>query len=320
MVGGSAQDILQIPEEDFPETLQKFDERFGTEAACREYLARLRWPNGFRCPKCGHDRGWTNVRNDIECAQCGHQTSLTAGTVFEGTRRPLSLWFKAMWWITTQKTGGSAVGLQRLLGLRSYQTAWTWLHKLRRAMVRHGREKLVGTVEVDDAFVGGVEEDVVGRGTLEKAKIVVAVEVDGKRIGRIRIQHIPDFSAQSLVPFVEENVESGSTLRTDGWSGYEPLKKKGYRHIARVVGNPKRASKLFPSVHRVISLLKRWLLGTHQGRVEVKHLQRYLDEFVFRFNRRRSRHVGKIFFRLAQQGVTTEPVSYRQLASHGHNR
>jgi hypothetical protein len=225
-----------------------------------------------------------------------------------------------MWWITTQKTGGSAVGLQRMLGLRSYATAWTWLHKLRGAMVRQGREKLSGTVEVDDAFIGGKEEDVVGRGTLEKDPIVVAVEVAGKRIGRIRIRHIPDFSAGSLVPFIEENVEFGTTVRTDGWLGYEPLKgKKGYKHIVRIIGNPKRASKLLPSVHRVISLLKRWLLGTHQGRVEIGHLQRYLDEFVFRFNRRRSKHVGKIFFRLAQQGMATEPIPYKRLISHKHN-
>jgi transposase-like protein len=306
--------------EDFPQTLQEFDDRFSIEAACRDYLARLRWPNGFKCPGCGHPRGWSIARNDIECAKCGRQTSLTAGTIFEGTRKPMRQWFKAMWWITTQKTGGSAAGLQRILGLRSYQTAWTWLHKLRRAMVRAGRERLSGVVEVDDAFVGGVEEDVVGRGSLEKARIVVAVEVEGKRLGRIRIRHIPDFSGESLIPFVEENVESGSTVRTDGWKGYAGLKGKGYRHLVRVVEDPKRASKLFPSVHRVIALLKRWLLGTHQGRVQVKHLQRYLDEFVFRFNRRKSRHVGKIFFRLAQQGAGATPVSYRELVGHGSKR
>lgn len=303
--------------EDFPETLQEFDGRFGTEARCRDYLARLRWPDGFTCPGCGHNRGWTNARNDIECAKCGHQTSLTAGTIFHKSHLPLRAWFRAMWWVTTQKTGGSAAGLQRILGLRSYRTAWTWLHKLRRAMVRAGREKLAVVVEVDDAFVGGVEENVRGRGSLEKAKIVVAVEVEGKRLGRIRIRHISDFSARSLIPFVQENVEPGATVRTDGWSGYEGLKSKGYKHLARVIGDPKRASKLFPSVHRVIALLKRWLLGTHQGRVEVKHLQRYLDEFVFRFNRRKSRHVGKIFFRLAQQGSRTGPVTYKQIVAHG---
>ncbi len=222
-----------------------------------------------------------------------------------------------MWWVMTQKTGGSAAGLQRILGLRSYRTAWTWLHKLRRAMVRTGRERLAGRVEVDDAFVGGVEEDVAGRGSLQKARIVVAVEVEGKRLGRIRIRHIPDFSGQSLIPFVEENVESGSTVRTDGWPGYEGLEGKGYQHVVRVIGDRKRASKLFPGVHRVIALLKRWLLGTHQGRVQVKHLQHYLDEFLFRFNQRKSRHVGKIFFRLAQQGATTRPVTYREIVAHG---
>jgi hypothetical protein len=222
-----------------------------------------------------------------------------------------------MWWVVTQKTGGSAAGVQRILGLSSYRTAWTWLHKLRRAMVRKGREKLAGWVEVDDAFVGGVEEDVRGRGSLEKAKIVVGVEVEGKRLGRIRMRHIPDFSGRSLIPFVEENVQPGSTDRTDAWLGYEGLKGKGYQHRVHVIGDPKRASKLFPSVHTVIALLKRWLLGTHQGRVQVEHLQRYLDEFVYRFNRRKSRHVGKSFFRLAQQGAATRLVTYREIVAHG---
>lgn len=306
---------------DFPKTLVEFDERFGMEATCREYLTRLRWPDGFRCPKCGHDRGWTNRRHDIQCAQCGRQTSLTAGTIFAGTRKPLRVWFKAMWWVSTQKTGGSAKGLMRLLGLKSYQTAWAWLQKLRRAMVRPGRDKLVGTIEADDAFIGAVEHGVAGRGSQAKARIVVAVEVNGEQIGRVRLRHVPDFSADSLVPFVEASVEPGSCVRTDGWQGYAPLEDKGYRHTARVIGkDPAQASRLLPAVHRVISLLKRWLLGTHHGRVETKHLQAYLDEFAFRFNRRKSRHVGMIFFRLAQHGAQTAPVSYRALVKPQRRR
>lgn len=299
---------------DFPKTLVEFDERFGTEAACREYLTRLRWPERFRCPGCGHDQGWLNRRHDIQCTHCGRQTSLTAGTIFAGTRKPLRVWFKAMWWVSTQKTGGSAKGLMRLLGLKSYQTAWTWLQKLRRAMVRPGRDKLAGTVEVDDSFIGAVEAGVSGRASHVKARIVVAVEVDGRKIGRGRLRHVPDFSADSLVPFVEDNVEPGSKVRTDGWQGYVPLRDKGYRHTVTVIGkDPARASRLLPAVHRVVSLLKRWLVGTHHGRVEATHLQAYLDEFAFRFNRRKSRHVGMIFFRLAQQGVQTAPLPYRAL-------
>ncbi len=304
--------------EDFPKTLVEFDERFGSEGACRAYLTRLRWPEGFRCPACGHPGGWANRRHDVECARCGRQTSLTAGTILEGTRKPLQLWFKAMWWVSTQKTGGSAKGLQRLLGLQSYQTAWAWLQKLRRAMVRPGRDKLVGTVEVDDTFLGGAEPRVAGRERETKARLVVAVEVEGRKIGRVRLRHVPDFSAESLVPFVQASVEPGSAVRTDGWQGYASLGSKGYRHRVKVIGPDRtRAARLFPSVHRVIALLKRWLVGTHHGRVELKHLQRYLDEFAFRFNRRKSRHVGKIFFRLVQHSIQTGPAPYSELVSQG---
>ena len=300
--------------EDFPPTLVEFDERFGSEEACRAYLARLRWPEGFRCPACGHPHGWPNRRHDLQCARCGRQTSLTAGTILEGTRKPLRLWFKAMWWVTTQKTGGSAKGLQRLLGLRSYQTAWVWLHTLRRAMVRPGRDKLTGSVEVDDTLLGGVEPGVAGRESETKARVVVAVEITGRKIGRVRLRRVPDFSAGSLVPFVEASVEPGSEVRTDGWQGYEPLRTKGYRHRVQGIGKDRtRATRLFPSVPRGIALVKRWLGATHQGRVEEKHLQAYLDEFAFRFNRRKSRHVGKIFFRLVQQGAHIGPVVYREL-------
>ncbi len=311
--------------EDFPKTLVEFDERFGSEEACRASLTRLRWPEGFRCPACGHPGGWTNRRHDIECARCGRQTSLTAGTILEGTRKPLRLWFKAMWWVSTQKTGGSAKGLQRLLGMKSYQTAWAWLQKLRRAMVRPGRTPLAGTVEVDDAFLGGAEVGVAGRASETKVRIVVAVEVEGRKIGRVRLRHVPDFSAESLVPFVETSVAPGSAVRTDGWQGYAPLGSKGYRHRVKVIGQDRtRATRLFPSVHRVIALLKRWLVGTHHGRVELKHLQGYLDEFAFRFNRRKSRPVGKIFFRLVQHSTQTGPAPDRELAGQPrrkkHNR
>lgn len=302
--------------EDFPRTLVEFDEQFGSEEACRAYLARLRWPEGFQCPACGHPRGWTNRRHDVECGRCGRQTSLTAGTVLAGTRKPLRVWFKAMWWVSTQKTGGSAKGLQRLLGFRSYQTAWAWLQKLRRAMVRPGRDKLAGPVEVDDTFLGGPEVGVAGRESETKVRLVIAVEVAGRQIGRVRLHQVPDFSADSLVPFVEASVAPGSEVRTDGWPGYEPLRAHGYRHRVKVIGQDRtRAARLLPSVHRVIALLKRWLVGTHHGRVEPQHLQAYLDEFAFRFNRRKSRHVGKIFFRLVQQGAQTGPVAYRALVS-----
>jgi len=301
--------------EDYPRTQAEFEARFATEAACRAYLAQLRWPQGFRCPKCGGVKAWP-VGGLWQCAACGRQTSVTAGTIFQDTRTPLTTWFRAMWWVTGTKTGASALGLQRVLGLGSYQTAWAWLHKLRRAMVRPGRDRLSGRVEVDETFVGGVG-GAQGRSTATKALIVVAAEEVGHGIGRIRMRRIPDGSSASLLSFVHEAIEPGTEIHTDGWHGYDRLKANGYRHrITYLRGHQELASELLPRVHRVISLLKRWLLGTHQGAVTQPHLDYYLDEFTFRFNRRRSRHRGKLFFRLAEQAVAVNAVPYRRLVQH----
>jgi len=239
------------------------------------------------------------------------QISVTAGTIFQDTRTPLPVWFRAMWWVTTQKNGASALGLQRVLGLKQYRTAWTMLHRLRRAMVRPGRDLLTGRIEVDECYIGGLEEGLLGRLNLKKALVVVAAQEDGPGIGRIRMRQIVDASAESLMPFVQDSVAPGSVIHTDGWLGYVPLKSKGYEHeVTFLKGKKKTPSELMPRVHRVISLLKRWLLGTHQGAVSHKHLDSYLDEFTFRFNRRRSKSRGKLFFRLAQQAVTVDPVTY----------
>ena len=310
-----------MPEDGYPKTLVEFDDRFPSEAACWKYLIEVRWPEGFLCPRCGSAKAWQTERRLLRCSRCHYQASATAGTVFHRTRKPLRTWFRAMWWVSTQKTGGSARGLRRILGLRSQQTAWAWLQKLRRTMIRPGRERLSGTVEVDDAYVGGVEEGVRGRETALKAKIAVAAEVKGRRLGRIRIRHVPDFSQAVLTAFVEQNVEPDSVVRTDGFPGYDPLTGRGYKHRVIVIGSDRtRALRLFPSVHRVISLLKRWLLGTHQGRVTPKHLQRYLDEFTFRFNRRRSLAVGQVFYRLVQQAAATPHESYREIVGPPRTR
>ncbi len=216
-----------------------------------------------------------------------------------------------MWWVTTQKNGASALGLQRVLGLKKYKTAWTMLHKLRRAMVRPGRDLLTGRIEVDESYVGGEEEGLPGRLNLKKALIVVAVQEDGPGIGRIRMRQIIDASAESLMPFLRASIAPGSVVHTDGWAGYLPLESHGYQHEVTILKRKKKTpAQLLPRVHRVISLLKRWLLGTHQGAVSQKHLDYYLDEFTFRFNRRRSRSPGKLFFRLAQQAVAVDPVPY----------
>ena len=296
---------------DFPRNQGEFDAQFGSEEACRAYLVRLRWPDGFRCPACGQQKAWPVRRRLFECATCGRQTSVTAGTIFQDTRSPLTVWFRAMWAVTSQKTGTSALTLQQVLGLGSYQTAWTWLHKLRRAMVRPGRDRLAGDVEVDETYVGGLEDGLSGRGAQKKALIVVAAEDVGQRLGRIRLRRVPDASAKSLQGFIDDVVEPGSQVHTDGWTGYDRVQAHGYRHrITYLSEHPQPANELLPRVHLIASLLKRWLLGTHQGAVSPAHLDSYLDEFTFRFNRRRSRHRGMLFYRLAQQAVQVNPVPY----------
>ena len=219
-----------------------------------------------------------------------------------------------MWWVTTQKNGASALGLQRVLGLKNYETAWMLLHKLRRAMVRPGRDLLTGRIEVDECYIGGLEEGLPGRLNLDKALVVVAAQKDGPGIGRIRMRQILNASAESLIPFVQDSIVPGSVVHTDGWLGYLSLESKGYKHDVTIVTRKKKsASELLPRVHQVVALLKRWLMGTHQGAISHKHLDYYLDEFTFRFNRRRSHNRGKLFFRLAQQAVAVDPVTYHRI-------
>lgn len=305
-------------DEDYPKTLLEMERRFATEDACREYLVKLRWPNGFTCPLCQSEGGWVDRRHRWTCQSCRRQFTVTAGTVFEGTRLPLQVWFRAVWLVTSQKSGASALGLQRVLGLGSYETAWTWLHKLRRAMVRPGRDPLKGTVEVDEAFVGGVSSGK-GRDGIGKSLVVIAAEEDGQGIGRIRLARVAEASTLSLHGFIQQSIAPGSTVHTDGWVPYRGLEKLGYVHnITRLKGQDRQAAvELLPRVHRVASLLKRWLLGTHQGAVETAHLDYYLDEFTFRFNRRRSASRGKLFFRLLEQAVQVGPVTYNAIIGKG---
>ncbi len=289
----------------------ELESRFSTDAACRDYLAGRRWPQGPFCPSRASTEGWSTGRGLWMCAACGRQLSLTAGTIFQDTRTPLTLWLRAIWWVTSQKNGTSALGLQRVLGLGSYRTAWTWLHKVRRAMVRPGRDRLTEAVEVDETFVGGVEPGGGKRHVGKKALVVVAAEVRGRAIGRIRLRRVADSSAACLLPFVQEAVAPGAVVITDGLQSYRGLSGLGYRHDRRVVlGSGESADALLPRVHRVASLLKRWLLGTHHGAVSREHLDYYLDEFTFRFNRRTSRHRGLLFYRLMEQAVAVDPLPY----------
>lgn len=303
--------------EDYPRTLRQFEERFSTQEACLQYLRQLRWPEGFVCPGCRGQQSWEASRGRIVCGECGRQTTVTAGTIFARARHPLTLWFRAIWWVTSQKNGASALGLQRVLGLGSYETAWTWLHKLRRAMVRPGRDRLSGRVEVDETYVGPGDEGTQGRDAAGKALVAIAAQEDGQGIGRIRMARVPDASATSLLPFVSGAVETGSVIHTDGWSGYSSLDAKGYTHEATPLkGRPGAATKMLPRVHHVASLLQRWLMGTHHGAISHEHLDYYLDEFTFRFNRRTSASRGKLFYRLLQQAVQVGPVPYPSLVKN----
>jgi transposase-like protein len=300
--------------EDYPRTLMELERRFADDPACRAYLFALRWPAGFVCPRCGGRTAWPTERGLWLCGGCRYQASVMAGTIFQDSHLHLTTWFRAMWHVISQKNGASALGLQRVLGLGSYKTAWAMLHKLRRAMVRPGRDRLTGTVEVDETYWGGPEEGVIGRQTQDKALIAVAAQEDGAGIGRIRLRRIPDLTKATLHGFIAQAIEPGGTVRTDGLSAYLGL--EGYRHDRRVQGpDPEAAGKLMPRVHRVASLLKRWLLGTHQGAIGHEYLDYYLDEFTFRFNRRKSASRGKLFYRLAQQAVQVEPVPFESLVT-----
>ncbi len=301
---------------DYPGTFQEFDKWFSSEKACLDYIAKLRWPKGFICPSCGinTDKPSLMERGLFLGRECKRQTSITAGTLFHGSHKPLRTWFLAMWFVTSQKHGASALGLQRVLGLGSYNTAWNWLHKLRRAMVRRGRDQLSGAIEVDETYVGGIGTKVRGRGAKRKTIVAIAAEVRGRGPGRIRMAKVPDLSAPSLRGFVRDNVQKGAQLRTDAWSGYNGIEVMGYKHIVINIsdsGDP--AHVVLPRVHRVASLLDRWWLGIHQGAIRPSHLDYYLDEFTFRFNRRTSKARGLLFFRLMEQAIDCNPVPLKMI-------
>lgn len=299
-------------DEDYPRTLMEMESRFGDEDACREYLFRLRWPDGFACPKCQVKEVWRLRRGLWQCRGCRRQVSVTAGTIFDHSHLPLRLWFRAMWHVTSQKNGISALGLQRVLGFGSYKTAWAMLHKLRRAMVRRWRDRLSGRVEVDEALWGPEEPGMRGgRETKKKAWIIVAVEVKGLDMGRIRLSHIPRADRIALHGFIRRSVKRGSTVCTDGLHAYRRL--YGYHHERHIQQHQGVGNYVLPHVHRVVSLVKRWLLGTHQGAITHAHLIDYLNEFTFRFNRRLSASRGKLFYRLVQQAVQTSPRPFTTL-------
>jgi len=286
---------------------------FKTEQDCIEYISSIRWPQGFECPVCGSIRYWKKNKRRFECRDCHTETTVTNGTIFHKSTKPLMIWFRAIWWTVAQKNGVSAKGLQKILGLGSYRTSWTWLHKFRRLMVFSGRTKLQGTVEVDEVMIGGKTSGKRGRGAEGKSLIAVAVEVQGRKTGRMRMAKIPDASSDSLNRFIENNIEQSSTIVTDGWASYNNLVNMGYVHKIQKAVVKEDDEEVLPNVHRIASLLKRWLLGTHQSYLNKNKLEYYLYEYVFRYNRRTSTSRGLLFLRLLEQVVITEPVSYKEI-------
>lgn len=307
------------PGRHYPRSVGEFQSWFRTDADCSDYLEWLRWPAGFVCPVCGHNTGWRLSDARFKCGGCAGRTSVTAGTIFDRTRTPLTVWFNACWLFASGKDGISALSLKRTLEIGSYQTAWAMLHRLRSVLVRPGRERLTGVVEVDETYIGGQEAGLPGgRAKGKKVLTGIAVEIkEPKGYGRCRMAPLSDASSASLHSFVTDHVEPGSTVITDGWQGYQGLSRRGYCHephsqsAARARGED--PSKLLPAVHRVASLSKRWLLGTHQGSVDNAHLPSYLNEFVFRFNRRHSRSRGMVFFRVLELAVGHDPVRYADI-------
>ena len=303
-------------------TFEEFTTQFATEEQCRTYLYQLRFPHGFVCPKCKQQGEPILLGETLyRCQKCRHQTSVIAGTIFQDTRKSLKTWFTAIWWITTQKNGASAKGLQRILGIKSYTTAWTWLHKIRTAMVNPKRTKLSGVVEVDETYIGGEETGGKrGRGSENKILVVIAVELPESektnQLGRVRMKVVPDATKESLQGFIKENIENGSTVITDGWSSYISIQESGYGHVVPKKFEVADENNLLPHVHMIVSLFKRWLLGTHQGGVREMHLQAYLDEYVFRFNRRKSADRGLLFYRLLESAMQVPPVTQDEILGH----
>jgi transposase-like protein len=298
---------------DYPGTYQEFRAWFPDDLACRDYLERVRWPDGFLCPECGCGGGWRTNRRLWMCAACGRKTSATAGTIFHRSHTPLSTWFAAIWFVTSQKNGVSAQALQDKLGFGSYETAWAWLHKLRRAMVRPGRELPTGVVELDQSFLGGRATGKQG-GSTDKAPITIAVERDERgRLGRVRLELADRPGGRDMVEFAAAVVTPGATICTDGAAVFTRLADKGYIHRPVPGNTAKDLDAVMPGPHLISALLKRWTAGTLHYRISRQHLPYYLDEFTFRFNRRKSRARGLLFYRLLQQAVDTDPQPLKEL-------
>lgn len=296
-----------IPDElwrEFPKTATEFEARFATEEDCRAYWIEARWGGKPACARCHSTRMWTiREGTTFECADCGHQTSLTSGTLLEKTHKPFKMWFRAIFEISTRRTGISGKDLQRIMGFGSYKTAWSWLHKLRAAMVRSDSEPLGPFVQIDEALVGG-------KGGPHKELVLVAAEANG----RVRLAHVENNDKDTVKRFADGEIAAQAHVTTDGHAGYG-AGSLGKRHHEAVVQTKaeRRENDAVQGCHWTISLLKRWLLGTHAGAVRDKHLQAYLDEFAFRHNRRKTIGTVRIAARVIEKLVVHPPRTMRQI-------
>ena len=302
----------------YPLNQIEFEKMFSTDQDCIDYLASIRWPIDFICPVCASMLYWKKTKGQYQCKDCKTETSVTSGTIFHKSTKPLYIWYRAIWWMVAQKNGVSAKGLQRILGIGNYQTSWTWLHKFRRLMVLSSRKKLTGEVEVDETYIGGKKAGKRGRGAEGKSLVVIAVEIIGKKTGRVRLSRIESASSENLNKFILNNIEPSSTIITDDWSSYRKLEGLGYFHKIQPAKINEDGESVLPNVHRVASLLKRWLLGTHQSYLNQSKLDYYLDEYVFRYNRRTSKSRGLLFLRLLEQAVYAEPISYSEIINNNY--
>lgn len=305
---------------DYPKNWEQFIDWFHDDQACLDYIYKIRWPNGFICPRCHLNKTPYKLKNGtLMCPACRKETSVTAGTIFNKTRTSLKDWFGAVWYITNQKNGVSALGVHRLLGLGSYQTSWSLLHKLRSAMVNPEREKLSGLVEVDETFIGGVvpRKNIKNHNNKSKTVVLVAIELlEPKGFGRVRLRYVSTATKENISQFILDVVKPESVIYSDGSPAYNCAKENGFVHHRTVhLGSDIAAHITMPGVHRVASLLKRWLLGAYQGAIQEKQLEYYLDEYTFRFNRRKSKSRGLLFYRLLEQAVATAPLTYDDIRS-----
>lgn len=299
----------------YPKNFREFDKIFPDDKACLRFLEEVRWKTTFVCQSCGGNEYWSKSSGLRRCKSCRFDNSVKVGSVFESSRLSLKTWFYAIWWITVQKTGVSALGLQRNLGLGSYRSAWLLLHKIRNATIHADRSFLAGEVEVDEAFIGGFKSGKRGRGSEGRQLIVIAAECVGKRrVGRIRIQKINDASAKTLEKFIVGTISKGSVIYTDGWRGYNDVTGLGYKHVATKSATVD-PDELLPRINSVTALFKRWLLGTLHGRLDEKHMDSYFEEFVFRFNRRTSKARGQLFQRVIENSFRVSPAPYKKIIS-----